>query len=142
MRYMEDNIEDFDTGCALILAKLYSTFPVQQYMRIDELSKPEDSDQDRQNRRLVVYGATFEFLRDEGFLRCGSSTGGPTNRAHSNVVLTSKGLAALKRTPKQLDPNAKSVGGMLVDFSREMTAHAAKAGITEAMKAAIGGLFT
>ncbi|MDP2786204.1 MAG: hypothetical protein Q8O38_16670 [Sulfurimicrobium sp.] len=40
---MCQNIEDFNRGCALILARLYSNFPEPVFIHIDQLDREADT---------------------------------------------------------------------------------------------------
>ena len=95
-----DNIDDFNRGCALVLNHLYHHFPVPIELTIDRLDDYIDLPRGTEQRieaRLVVYGATVLFLRDEGLIRFSGTD--IRNKLFIDTVLTSQGLAALHKTP-------------------------------------------
>ncbi|MDP2783293.1 MAG: hypothetical protein Q8O38_01675 [Sulfurimicrobium sp.] len=135
---MCQNIEDFNRGCALILAKLYSNFPEPVFIHIDQLDREADTlgeAQDVRARRLRIYGATMAFLSDEGYIRHSGSAS--VKDAFANVILTSKGLAALNKSPAKLDQSHKSAGDILLEVSMDFL----KEGAREVAKTAVSSLW-
>jgi hypothetical protein len=137
------NIEDFERGCALILARLYGTFPVPVTLRVADLDDgsdllPEEREVRLAERRLV-YGATVQFLSDEGFIVYGNSVGLPGMGAFSQARLTAKGLAQLSRLPAALQPPGKTLGERLADWARAAAADASKEALAALVRQALGG---
>src|SRR3990172_684900 len=100
------NMEDFNRGVALILAKLYKAFPQKSVIYVNQLD-PNAGDETVKN-----FSATIEFLAAEGFIRCGSSAGG--GKAFANVVLTTKGLSILNSVPDSIKEKI-SLGNKIID---------------------------
>jgi hypothetical protein len=138
-----NNIEDFERGCALILARLYGSFPMPVVLRVTELDDgsdllPEERDA-RLAERRAVYGATVQFLADEGFLVYGNSAGLPGNWAFLNARLTAKGLAQLSKLPAALQPPGKTLGERLAEWARAAAADASKDALAALVRQALGG---
>jgi hypothetical protein len=89
------NIDDFNVAAAVILDKLYTTFPRRISLRDDSF------DSDRDEATLMLYRDTILFLQAEGILRYVSwSNGKPIY--FEGVALTARGLAILNSTPDAL----------------------------------------
>lgn len=137
---MAQNIDDFNRGVALILAHLYARFPIPAMLKVAELDPhgdllPEESE--RREARHAVYGAAVEFLRDEGYLRYTNHVGG--RALFSHVVLTSKGLAALQKTPEAiLTAPSKTIGDALIDVTHDLLKDSAKELIRQAIRMVLG----
>lgn len=127
---MCQNINDFNRGCGLVLAMLYAGFPGRVTVHADRLERAAE---ESTPERVLIYGATVEFLADEGYLTYTGKAGPEAARVFSGVRLTSKGLAALNRMPEVLRPPGKTVGDTLVEWSAE----AAKEGIKDALAATV-----
>lgn len=129
------NIDDFNRGATLILAKLYGQFPIPCHFAVAELDEHEDlppSDTDRRVQRVEIYTAAVRFLADEGYIRFSGSTG--QNRFFMDVVLTSKGLAALQKSPESLAAKpSKTLGDVFTESSGDLF----KDGVKEAIRQAI-----
>lgn len=135
---MPTNVDDFNTGVALIMGKLYKTFPKPITLcgnELPEISFTEDDPDlnekiDRHVDLSNIYFYTIIFLLDEGYLR-GEKVEGRTFL--HECTLTSKGLAALQRTPQALRTSQSSVGAFFaslgMDATREVTKEAVKAGV-------------
>lgn len=125
---MCQNIDDFNRGAALVLAKLYQCFPTPTLIQVEQLDEGADlvpeGRLERLAERRVIYGATVQFLADEGYLVYSSQAGGEASRKFANVRLTAKGLAALNRTPEALAPARPSLGDQLVSVAGEGTREA------------------
>jgi len=135
---MCQNIEDFNRGCALILARLYSNFPEPVFIRVEQIDREADTlgeDANRRAKRLRVYGATMAFLAEEGFVR--HSGAASDKSAFANAILTSKGLAALNKSPDKLDQEHKSAGDILLEVSLDFL----KEGAREIAKTAVSSLW-
>lgn len=144
MARMPENIDDFNRGTALILAQLYRTFPVPCHIKVRELDDHADLDGElpesrdgRRERRHAVYAAAIEFLGKEGYLRHGEGTSGGELFMH--VVLTSKGLSALQRTPEPLDSPRRSVGERLLEVTGKGALEVSKEIIRQAIRVILGG---
>lgn len=129
------NIDDFNRGCALIMGRLYASFPKPIVVKAAELDDgPERPDQEA----LEVYGATMEFLAEEGYVRFGSKTGPAHARLFMNVCLTSKGLAALNRSPEALAAPKGTIGDRVVEWSTTTIAGVARDAIRHAVAVILG----
>lgn len=109
------NIDDFNRGCALILARLYACFPARTMLHADRL---EHDAMESTSDRVTIYGATLEFLADEGYLTFSDRAGPESARVFSGVRLTSKGLAALNKVPDAIRPPGRTVGDTLVELGK------------------------
>ena len=133
------NIDDFNRGAALILARLYGSFPVPgpiDCTRIDahdDLDIPEQEREVRIKQRHVTYSETVQFLADEGFVRY-SSRMAPRSSYFDGVVLSSKGLSALSKAPPLLGENRRSsIGDLLIDAGKEVAKEAVKSAVRYAL---------
>lgn len=99
------NIQDFNRGVALVLVKLYSTFPAPIDLRARDLDEAADE------TAREVYHSTINFLRDEGLLRFQTVTGDVNCEAvFVGAVLTAKGLSILQSpAPRIIDLPARHV---------------------------------
>lgn len=135
---MCQNIDDFNRGCVLIMARLYKSFPKPVIIDVAEIDGGEDLFADDRQARLAervgVYVATVQFLADEGYLITRQHDG---CSAFSGARLTSKGLAALSRVPEALKPPRQTLGDRLLGITTDLAGAAGK----EAVKAAVQALF-
>lgn len=136
---MCQNIDDFNRGCALIMARLYRSFPTPIHLDVGDLDGGEDLfDDDREKRlseRVAVYVATVRFLADEGYLVFRQFDDCAT---FSFTRLSSKGLATLNRVPDAIKPPRKTLGDRLLGITGERAGAAGK----EAINSAVGALFS
>jgi hypothetical protein len=136
---MCQNIDDFNRGCVLIMARLYQSFPRPVVLEVDGIDGGEDLFTDERPARLAervgVYVATVRFLADEGYLITRQHDG---CSAFAGARLTSKGLAALNRVPEALKPPAKTLGDRMLGITTDLAGAAGK----EAVKAAVQALLT
>ncbi|MGH8613276.1 MAG: hypothetical protein ACREYF_15000, partial [Gammaproteobacteria bacterium] len=134
------NIDDFNRGVALILAHLYQRFPIPAMLKVAELDAHEDllpEETERRDSRQAVYGAAIEFLAEEGYLRFHSHAG--RRALFANVVLTSKGLSALQKTPEaMLAPSSRTVGDTLIEATGDLLKDSAKELIRQAIRIILG----
>jgi hypothetical protein len=149
---MPRNIDTFDAGVALIMGKLYESFPNEIQLHSNELAHLSFTEEEwglakestealhakvnALHEVYTIYYNTAYFLLAEGYIR------GERHRDStvvSNCVLTSKGLAALQRVPKSLRAKKVSVGDLLVEFGKDATKSVAKESVTAAVKALLGG---
>jgi hypothetical protein len=100
------NMDDFEKGVALILAKLYQTFPQGVVIYTDQLESGASDE------TLKNYSGTIQFLTKEGFISCGSMAG--SGRAYQNVVLTTKGLQILNAVPDAIK-DKKPIGEKIIE---------------------------
>ena len=125
------NIDDFNRGAALVLAHLYRHFAAPVHVLVEQLDDGADLLPEERSARLAerlrVYGATVQFLADEGYLTFRHQVG---EQRFAGVRLTAKGLAALNRTPEALAPARPSLGDQLVSAASE--------GAKEVMRQLIG----
>lgn len=129
------NIDDFNRGCALIMGRLYASFPKPIIVKTVELDEgPEKPDREA----LEVYGATMEFLAEEGYVRFGGKAGPEHERLFMNARLTSKGLAALNRSPESLNAPKGTVGDRVVAWSTNTIAGVASDAIRHAVAVILG----
>lgn len=140
---MEDsveNIDDFNRGVGLILGKLYQHFPVPVHLDLEGLEGFEDARRDpvRKARRVRVYGATMAFLRHEKILRYSSSV---DQEMFTKVVLTSKGLAILSKSPEVLTESqiGATAGEILLDLGSDMLKKGAWEGMVTTVRNLLGG---
>lgn len=113
---MCQNINDFNRGCALIFARLYASFPNRIVLHATQM---EPDPQEGTPERGVIYGASVEFLADEGYLTYGERLGPEASRVFSGARLTAKGLAALNKVHEAIRAPGKTVGDTLVDLGRD-----------------------
>jgi len=134
---MCQNIDDFNRGCVLVMARLYKSFPRPCVLAVDGIDGGEDLFDDERVARLAarvgVYVATVQFLADEGYLifRQFDDCSG-----FSGARLTSKGLASLNRVPDALRPPQKTLGDRIIDITSDLAGAAGK----EAVKLAVQAL--
>ena len=135
---MAQNIDTFNQGAALILAALYREFPVPASIALRKLEaeQPQGDTVDAEEKRIEIYHATMSFLEAEGYLRHATVS---ADTFH-DVVLTSKGLAALSRVPDAL--NAKSdrtVGDIMLTASKDILKASAQEAARQAIRVVLGG---
>lgn len=129
------NIDDFNRGCALIMGRLYGSFPKPVPINIQYLDEGQDKPD---GEALETYGATMEFLAEEGYVRFGSKAGPENARLFMNVRLTSKGLAALNRSPESLNAPKGTIGDRVVAWSKDTIAGVASDAIRHAVAVILG----
>lgn len=121
---MTSNIDDFNTGVALILGRLYESFPKAIQLNASDLPTIHYSDDnpltdekiDRYNNLYKIYYHTAFFLLDEGYIR-GNKV---DNHTYINeCTLTSKGLVALQRIPDSLQDKKRPIGEFLIDIGKD-----------------------
>lgn len=87
---MEKNIRDFSKFTALLLERLYRSFPNPAIIALEEI----DENADRET--IMTYRATIEFLTLEGIIRYRATS---TDNVYLDVALTAKGLTLLNAVP-------------------------------------------
>jgi hypothetical protein len=108
------NIDEFNMAVAMILDRLYKSFPAPVVIHVEELDSGADE------HLLDVYASTVKFLLDEGFIRGDKSI--REYKSTPNVVLTTKGLAVLNSVPDPLQertPLGQRVSGALKSGTKE-----------------------
>lgn len=126
------------------MGRLYQTFPtpIELYgSDFPELSLADDDPNsiakiDRYLRLADTYFHTAVFLLEEGYLR-GEKVEGRTFLG--NCTLTSKGLAALQRTPKALQGGKSSVASMFMSIGKDAAKEVTRETIRSGVKALLGG---
>jgi hypothetical protein len=102
-----DNIGRFNLVAGIIFARLYKMFPLRGVMLAEYLQQ----DCERLNlecgfakRELVrLFSDTMLWLRDNGYISFSDPPKINERGIFSNVVLTAKGLEALKKSPESID---------------------------------------
>jgi hypothetical protein len=137
---MPQNIDDFETGVALIFGMLYENFPKEIELNPYDLAiistmKLGHVDDDINSRCLElsqIYCSTARFLLAEGYIR-GNQTKGRT--CTDNCALTIKGLIALQRVPKSMQDKKKSIGDFFLDLGKDGVKEVTKEVLTSAVRA-------
>lgn len=133
-----ENIDDFNLGCALILARLYEAFPVAVTLDVRPLAADAVGGLDHIERRRAVFSATVRFLAEEGFLTYSSKAGPGDGDVFSGCRLTARGLAQLSKTPEAIRPPAKTLGERIVSWTREAGSGAALEAVRALIAQALG----
>ncbi|HXU94531.1 MAG TPA: hypothetical protein VFP33_12820 [Gallionella sp.] len=141
---MPNNIDDFNSGVAHILGKLYENFPKEIDLNFNDFAI-KDSYQDgaiqrenieRHNDLYEIYFNTGRFLLAEGYIR-GKKVEGKTTIAE--CALTTKGLVALQRVPDSIQGKQRSVGDFLLDLGKDGLKTATKEALSAAVRAIFNG---
>jgi hypothetical protein len=136
---MNQNIDDFNAAVALVLGYLYEQFPVPEMLNIGNLIESSDVNEPaRKNELKSMCGHTVIFLKEEGYLRCGTPT--LDLNLFPMTVLTSKGLAALQKVPVSLKEKQRSAGEWFVDLGKDVLKETAKESVKAAVKVVLGGV--
>lgn len=134
---MCENIDLFNKCCVAILGKLYSEFPVPTVLQTSDAAALVGLDK-FDDRGREIYAETVTFLNHEGYLVVGSSSGrGKSDRIFLGVRLTSKGLSALNRTPKELE-HAPSIGERIAGWTGDLIKDASREAVKGAVQAFLG----
>jgi hypothetical protein len=123
------NMDDFNKATALVLEKLYESFPQRISIDIEELEPDVDKN------TLRSFADTLLFLEREGFIRFDSRI---TNEVFQGATLTSKGLAILNSVPEVLNektPLGQKLSGALKGGSKEVI----KTVVNQIISAAVTG---
>jgi hypothetical protein len=139
------NQEFFDLLAGDVFARLYTHFPepIDIYTSgiwyNDEFEKSQLFDDDP-DRVMKLYAHTVQWLAEEGFLRFGQATGDPSegDEGFLNCVLTSKGLAALRKTPDSLTGPGETLGDKIEAVAKDIGSDTAKATMKQLVGAALG----
>ena len=141
MPCMCQNIDDFNRACALVFAVLYRAFPRPMMLNVADLDDGADLMDDERTiklaERLEVAGASVVFLADEGYLTYRDARVSGSDARFSGARLTSKGLAALNRTPPALRAPGKTVGDTMIDLAKGLALDSAKDAVRAAVQAVL-----
>ncbi|PVZ43944.1 hypothetical protein [Pseudomonas sp. CC120222-01a] len=116
------NIQKFDEITGRVFGALYENFPVPDYLLIkdfldDGFSYDEHAQGDFPNQNGEFFFACVEWLSEAGYLRFKKKL---DYAGFEEVVLTAKGLEALKAVPSSLT-KGPSLGDQLVDATKSGT---------------------
>lgn len=124
------NPQIFDICATFILGKAYESFPVQTEVDMFALYEEicdrfDDVSYDEASNALVVITSSIEWLRSYGYLTFQDAD----NNVARSVLLTEKGLRALRSVPKSIDVERETVGDVLVAAGKEGTKEAVLRGV-------------
>jgi len=105
-----ENIEKFDKCTAEILVLLYKSFPIVVDIRIEEDYPEYDNSNDSK-----IFHSTIKFLNEEKFIRYEKAVYG----GYIGVVLTSKGLAALRLPMPDILDDKETIGSKIKSILNE-----------------------
>lgn len=116
------NIQKFDEITGRVFGALYENFPVARHLLIEDfledgLSYNEHAQGDFPNQNGEFFFACVEWLAEAGYLRVSEKL---HDSGFDGVVLTAKGLEALKAVPASLTVGP-SLGDQLVDATKSGT---------------------
>nr|AWL95752.1 hypothetical protein CIT37_29140 [Bradyrhizobium ottawaense] len=137
------NQEFFDILAGDIFARLYHAFPAPTDLIPDgiipALGGQEEID-DNPERMQALYGHTVQWLSDEGYLRFGQAAHQDEDDsvAFFDVVLTSKGLEALRKTPGSLTGPGETLGEKIEETAKDISSDAAKDLMKQLIPLALG----
>lgn len=114
-----NRLDCFNVAAALVLQRLLEHFP--QPILLDTRALQDEIAAQQPDCAICggpgnpgnLVGWTIRFLADEGYVRCGSTTG----PAVPGCVLSAQGLAALQRRFTAIDPSP-SIGARLLEAGR------------------------
>lgn len=141
---MPQNIDDFNSGVALILGKLYEHFPKSIQLSANELptidfqagGPPGEERIDRYIELYEIYFHTACFLLAEGYI---SGKRVESYTVIYDCTLTTKGLAALQRVPNSIQGKKRSVGDFLIDLSKDGLKTVTKEAVSVAVRSILNG---
>lgn len=128
------NPELFDICATLALSDAYESFPAPkdfnyQAMHVRIVSNFKEDDFDESFKAYLIIQHCFKWLEQFGYI----CSDGIRNDFASNVLLTEKGLKALRSVPASIDLDRRTVADVLAEAGRE--------GTKEAVLKGIGALF-
>jgi hypothetical protein len=142
---MRSNQEFFDLLAGDIFARLYTMFPEPIDLQSDailyspELAKDEDfvDDPDRLRR---LYGHAVQWLSREGYVRFSQAVSGDADgeETYTDVVLTAKGLEALRKVPGSLSGPGETLGDKIRAAAKDIGTDAAKGTMKQLVGSALG----
>lgn len=132
-------MEKFDTLVALVFSRLFSEFPEPVRLSPDSFLNDviDNNDDEGSFNFLDYFWHTVDWLVAEDYIRITANLSSMSNKSYE-VVLTQKGLQALRKVPDSLQGN-KSLGERLVEFSKNKGSEAVSTLISMAINTA-GGL--
>ncbi len=140
---MRSNQEYFDPITADIFARLYMQFPEPVALYTDgifynkSLIGQDVLDEDPERIRQL-YAHALQWLADEGYLRFGQAHEEDGNTSFHDVVLSLKGLKALRKIPDTLSEPKKTLGDKIREATTAAATEAAKAKVKELVGQALG----
>jgi hypothetical protein len=136
------NQEYFDLLAGDVFARLYSSFPVPLDLAaaVEFLHLGDKDEIDNDPGRLRnLYWHTVRWLADEGYLRMGPAVIGDEDDAiFTDVVLTTKGLEALRKTPGALGGGTETIGDKIKTAAKDVGSDAGKTAMRQLVGQALG----
>ena len=131
-------MEKFDTLVALVFSRLFSEFPEPVRLSPDWFLNDviDNNDDEGSFNFLDYFWHTVDWLVAEDYIRITANLSSMSNKSYE-VVLTQKGLQALRKVPDSLQGN-KSLGERLVEFSKNKGSEAVSTLISMAINTAGG----
>lgn len=131
-------MEKFDTLVALVFSRLFSEFPEPVRLSPDSFLNDviDNNDDEGSFNFLDYFWHTVDWLVAEDYIRITANLSSMSNKSYE-VVLTQKGLQALRKVPDSLQGN-KSLGERLVEFSKNKGSEAVSTLISMAINTAGG----
>jgi hypothetical protein len=122
------NLDDFNKATAVILSKVYETFPQRLAIPVGEwVDNPMD---------VNLYGDTIMWLSREGFLSFENRSG---NQQFYGVTLTTKGLMALNSMPDVVKDHS-TLGQKLAKAAKENSKEALKGLVNQLLQFSVTAL--
>lgn len=142
---IRSNQEFFDLLAGDIFARLYTMFPEPVDIQSDaifyspELAEQDGFDDDPARLRKL-YGHTIQWLFREGYLRFSQMAPGDDEGedTFTDVVLTAKGLEALRKTPGSLTGPGATIGDTIKATAKDIGSDAAKSTMRQMVGMALG----
>jgi hypothetical protein len=137
------NQEFFDLLAGDIFGRLYHAFPEPIDLQSDGIF-PMLGDQqeidDNPERLKRLYGHAVQWLSDENYLRFSEAAlqDDDQSTAFFDVVLTSKGLEALRKTPVSLVGPGETLGDKIEETAKDISSAAAKDLMRQLIPVALG----
>lgn len=131
-------MEKFDTLVALVFSQLFSEFPEPVRLSPDSFLNDviDNNDDEGSFNFLDYFWHAVDWLVAEDYIRITANLSSLSNKSYE-VVLTQKGLQALRKVPDSLQGN-KSLGERLVEFSKNKGSEAVSTLISLAINTAGG----
>ncbi|MBR1249200.1 hypothetical protein JQ609_20010 [Bradyrhizobium sp. AUGA SZCCT0169] len=141
---MRANEEFFDLLAGDVFARLYTSFPEPIDIHSDAITYndalgAQDGFDDEPERLKKLYRHAIQWLQAEGFVRFGSVVpGDEDDETFCDVVLTSKGLAALRKMPESLTGPGLTLGDKIEAAAKDIGSDAAKTSLKQLVPYALG----
>ena len=135
-----NNIDVFNRVVASAFRQLYESFPKPTTLKAGDmrddcgLSTEEDGWWEAKSNHMNPIGCALVWLNDEGFIRYLDQSGYTT---FVNVVLTSKGFAALSKSPESLQ-SKPTIGQRFKELSKTASSESVSALVKFALGSAFG----